>query len=129
MPVDTAPQAQLFPGIHPPKGSCCRHRAALANGLVYSSRQGCLLVTQSPGTLQCSPPRQKQPGTSSSPLPSCFHTICNPFLFLSLWEAGLFHDGNWSFSPWSSLTSTAHRLQRLRGMWVKVLCWGKFSPL
>ena len=33
---------------------------------------------------------------------------CNPFL--SLREVGLLCDANWSFSPRSSITSTAHRL-------------------
>lgn len=32
--------------IHPLHGCCWHHRAALANGLVYSSQQGCLLVMQ-----------------------------------------------------------------------------------
>lgn len=83
--------------------SCSRKRP----GLQLSERVS-LLVTQWSGTLQLFPPRQEQPGASSSHFPTCLQGYKQP-LSLPL-GSRLFCDGNWSFSPRFCITSTAHRL-------------------
>lgn len=66
------------------RGSCCRHRAALANGLVYSSKQGCLgcckdaahTVTRDPTTLPTKTGTARHFLLSFSFLFSKPHTTC-----------------------------------------------------
>lgn len=73
---------------------------ALSKGVCWSHSD------QGPCSSSC------QATNNQTPPPPLFLLVCkatcNPFL--SLLEAGLFCDGNWAFSPRSSITSTAHRL-------------------